>query len=106
MASRLVRCRRPERSGRRRPLPEACGRMLPMASGPERMTEAMRSLEAAFLIGVEGVTEVWLVRHADGYGGMSEGAGPQLSPLGRNQAVRLANRIRRLNLAATYSSPS
>src|SRR5258708_5839864 len=79
--------------------------MLPMASGPERMTEAMRSLEAAFLIGVEGVTEVWLVRHADCYEGMSEGADPQLSPLGRKQAELLANRVRRLHVAAIYSSP-
>src|SRR5216683_4917143 len=79
--------------------------MLPMASSPERMTEAMRSLEAAFLIGVEGVTEVWLVRHADCYEGMSEGADPQLSPLGRKQAELLANRVRRINVAAIYSSP-
>ncbi len=93
-----------------------------MASGPERMTEAMRSLEAAFLIGVEGVTEVWLVRHADCYEGMSEGADPHLSPLGRTQADLLANRVRRLKkaprtrrlrrefagapgVAAIYSSP-
>jgi len=93
-----------------------------MAPGPERMTEAMRSLEAAFLIGVEGVTEVWLVRHADCYEGMSEGADPELSPLGRKQAELLANRVRRLNkaprtrrlrrefagapgVAAIYSSP-
>ncbi len=83
--------------------------MLLMASGPERMTEAMRSLEAAFLIGVEGVTEVWLVRHADCYEGMSEGADPQLSPLGRKQAELLANRVHRLKrapgVAAIYSSP-
>jgi probable phosphoglycerate mutase len=76
-----------------------------MASGPGRMTEAMRSLEAAFLIGVEGVTEVWLVRHADCYEGMSEGADPPLSPLGRQQAELLAKRVRRLNVAAIYSSP-
>jgi probable phosphoglycerate mutase len=86
------------------------------------MTEAMRSLEAAFLIGVEGVTEVWLVRHADCYEGMSEGADPQLSPLGRKQADLLANRVHRLKkaprtrrlrrefagapgVAAIYSSP-
>jgi len=82
----------------------------------------MRSLEAAFLIGVEGVTEVWLVRHADCYEGMSEGADPHLSPLGRTQADLLANRVRRLKkaprtrrlrrefagapgVAAIYSSP-
>ena len=76
-----------------------------MASSPERMTEAMRSLETAFLIGVEGVTEVWLVRHADCYEGMSEGADPQLSALGRKQAELLAQRVRKLQPTATYCSP-
>src|SRR5216684_835326 len=37
--------------------------------------------------------------------GMSEGADPQLSPLGRKQAELLANRVRRINVAAIYSSP-
>jgi hypothetical protein len=41
--------------------------MLAVAAGAERMTQAMRSLEAAFLIGVEGVTVIWLVRHGDCY---------------------------------------
>jgi broad specificity phosphatase PhoE len=76
-----------------------------MTSSPERMTEAMRSLEASFLIGVDGVTEVWLVRHADCYEGMSERADPQLSALGRKQAEALATRVRRIRPAAIYSSP-
>ena len=76
-----------------------------MASGPERMTEAMRSLEASFLIGVKDVTEVWLVRHADCYQGMSERADPPLSGLGRKQAELLAKRVRNLKPAALYSSP-
>jgi 2,3-bisphosphoglycerate-dependent phosphoglycerate mutase len=76
-----------------------------MASSPERMTEAMRSLEASFLIGVDGVTEVWLVRHADCYEGMSERADPQLSALGRKQAELLAKRVRRLKPGAVYCSP-
>src|SRR4029077_4790124 len=79
--------------------------MLPMASSPERMTEAMRSLAASFLIGVEGVTEVWLVRHADCYEGMSERADPQLSALGRKPAELLANRVRNLAPAPVYCSP-
>jgi broad specificity phosphatase PhoE len=70
------------------------------------MTQAMRSLEAAFLVGVEGVTEIWLVRHADCYEGMTDGPDPALSPTGRRQAERLARRIRRLEPAAVYSSPS
>jgi 2,3-bisphosphoglycerate-dependent phosphoglycerate mutase len=79
--------------------------MLAVAAGAERMTQAMRSLEALFLIGVEGVTEIWLVRHGDCYEGMADGGDPPLSPLGREQAARLANRVRRLNPAAVYSSP-
>jgi probable phosphoglycerate mutase len=77
-----------------------------MAAGPERLTEAMRSLEAVFLIGVEGVTEIWLVRHADCYQDMSEGADPPLSLLGRKQAKLLAARVRELDRrpAAVYSS--
>jgi hypothetical protein len=46
--------------------------MLPVTAGSEHLTRAMRALEAAFLIGVEGVTEVWLVRHGDCYDGMAE----------------------------------
>jgi 2,3-bisphosphoglycerate-dependent phosphoglycerate mutase len=79
--------------------------MLAVAAGAERMTQVMRSLEAAFLIGVEGVTEIWLVRHGDCYEGMAEGADPPLSPLGRRQAERLAERVRRVGATAVYSSP-
>lgn len=79
--------------------------MLAVAAGAERMTQAMRSLEAAFLIGVEGVTEIWLVRHGDCYEAMAEGADPPLSPLGRRQAERLAKRVRRVGADAVYSSP-
>lgn len=79
--------------------------MLTMAPSPERMTSAMRSLEAAFLIGVEGVTEIWLVRHADCYENMSDEADPPLSPLGRRQAELLAKRVERLKPLAVYSSP-
>ena len=76
-----------------------------MAAGAERMTQAMRSLEAAFLIGVDGTTEIWLVRHADVYQGMTEGGDPPLSPLGRKQADLLAQRMRKVRPAAVYSSP-
>ncbi len=76
-----------------------------MAPGPERMTLAMRSLEASFLIGVEGVTEIWLVRHGDCYEGMTDGADPPLSALGRKQAELLGKRIGKLKHEAVYSSP-
>jgi probable phosphoglycerate mutase len=69
------------------------------------MTLAMRSLEASFLIGVEGVTEIWLVRHADCYEDMSDGADPPLSALGRKQAELLGKRIGKLKHEAVYSSP-
>src|SRR5204863_265109 len=35
----------------------------------EDVTSAMRALRRAYLIGVEGVTEIWPVRHADVYHG-------------------------------------
>ena len=76
-----------------------------MAGGSEHLTSAMRSLEAAYLIGVEGVTEIWLVRHADCYEDMADGADPPLSPLGRKQAELLGRRVRKLKTAAVYSSP-
>ena len=79
--------------------------MLAVAAGSEQLTRAMRSLEAAFLIGVEGVTEIWLIRHADCYQDLSEVDDPPLSALGRQQAARLAERVHRLNPAAVYSSP-
>src|ERR1700680_5003290 len=79
--------------------------MLAVAAGAERMTQAMRSLEAAFLVGVEGVTVIWLIRHGDCYEGMAEGSDPPLSPLGRKQAERLAQRVRRLGPVVIYSSP-
>lgn len=79
--------------------------MLAVAANPGLMTQAMRSLEAAFLIGVEGVTEIWLIRHADSYQGMAEAEDPPLSTLGRDQARRLADRVRKINPRAVYSSP-
>jgi probable phosphoglycerate mutase len=79
--------------------------MLAVAARSEQIRRGMRSLEAAFLIGVEGVTEIWLVRHADCYQDMVETEDPPLSALGRGQAQRLAARIRRVETAAVYSSP-
>jgi probable phosphoglycerate mutase len=79
--------------------------MLAVAAGSEQLTRAMRALEAAFLIGVEGVTEVWLVRHADCYRDLVDTADPPLSALGQNQATRLAERVQRMQPTAVYSSP-
>ena len=66
----------------------------------------MKMLEAAFLRGLEGVTEIWLVRHGDCYEGMSDGPDPALSPTGHRQAERLAHRLEHLRPAAVYSSPA
>jgi len=66
---------------------------------------AIRSLQQAYLIGVEGVTEVWLVRHADVYDQGEVVSDPPLSPLGRKQVKRLAQRLKSVNVDAVYSSP-
>src|SRR2546423_9851648 len=79
--------------------------MLAVAAGSEHLMRAMRSLEALFLIGVEGVTEIWLVRHADCYRDMTQGDDPPPSALGRDQAQRLAQRVNHAKPAAGYSSP-
>lgn len=68
--------------------------------------KALRSLEEAYLIGVEGVTEVWLVRHADVYDTLEDVEDPGLTARGREQAKRLAERLRRIEFAAVYSSPT
>lgn len=79
--------------------------MLAMEGGSHQLTRAMQSLESIFLIGVEGATEVLLVRHADCYRDMTDAVDPPLSALGREQAQRLARRIAKLEPAAVYSSP-
>jgi 2,3-bisphosphoglycerate-dependent phosphoglycerate mutase len=79
--------------------------MLAVATGSEHVTRAMLALEAAFLIGVEGATEIWLVRHGDCYRDMEDVDDPPLSSLGREQTQRLATRLRHVEPAAVYSSP-
>jgi len=76
---------------------------------PEAMATAMRSIEAAFLVDaggatVPGATEVWLIRHGDSYDSIT-GEDPPLSPRGRDQAARLAARLRRIRIDAVYASP-
>ncbi len=67
------------------------------------MLQAVRNLEGAFLVGVEGVTEVWLVRHADAYTYGVDEPDPALSEVGQEQAARLARRIKG---GPVYSSPA
>jgi len=78
----------------------------PPADSAEEVIGAMRSLEHAYLLGVEAVTEVWLVRHADVYDGLADVHDPPLSARGRDQAKRLARRVRSLPVAAVYASPA
>jgi probable phosphoglycerate mutase len=72
---------------------------------PQAMATAMRSMEAAFLVGVPGATEVWLIRHGDCYEDISVEHDPPLSDMGREQARRLGARLGRLPYDAVYSSP-
>lgn len=63
----------------------------------ELLRRAQAALERRHLIGVPDGAEVWLVRHADAYQGLSSIGGgrldPPLSPLGRRQARALADRL-------------
>jgi broad specificity phosphatase PhoE len=79
------------------------------ASGPDpaaELTRIMRRVEQAFLIGVPATTEVWLIRHGDCYQDLAEVGDPPLSPLGREQARRVGERVRATGVAAVYSSDS
>jgi probable phosphoglycerate mutase len=73
---------------------------------PSELSAALRSIEAAFLIGVEGTTEVWLVRHADCYDDLRDDVDPSLSARGRQQAERLSERLGRVEYTAVYASPA
>jgi broad specificity phosphatase PhoE len=82
---------------------------VPEPDSPDAATEVtriMRRVEQAFLFGVPGTTEVWLIRHGDCYQDMAETADPALSPLGLEQASRVAERVQQTGVAAVYSSDS
>lgn len=68
----------------------------------------IRDLDDRYLVGVPGVREVWLIRHADAYLGLqslAEGTiDPPLSARGVEQAGRLAARLRGVPLHAVWAS--
>ncbi|HEY8762045.1 MAG TPA: histidine phosphatase family protein [Candidatus Dormibacteraeota bacterium] len=78
----------------------------PAAEAAVEVTRIMRRVEQAFLFGVPGTTEVWLIRHGDCYQEMTDAGDPPLSPLGREQARRIGERVRQTGVAAVYSSDS
>ena len=82
-----------------------------MSEPPDRSAAFLRMLEQLHerhLVGVEGVKELWLVRHADAYTGMERMAegllDPPLTPLGREQAARLGQRLAYVPLDAVWAS--
>lgn len=70
-----------------------------------RMLEEMHERN---LVGVEGVREVWLVRHGDAYTemeGLGEGVlDPPLTRLGREQSARLSRRLAEVPIDAIWAS--
>ncbi len=66
---------------------------------------ALGALERAYLIGVDDVAEVWLIRHADVYEAMADVPDPPLSRRGHTEAKRLADRLHGLRIGAVYASP-
>lgn len=78
----------------------------PIPDPAAEVTRIMRRVEQAFLFGVPGTTEAWLIRHGDCYQDMAEAGDPSLSSLGREQARRVGERVRQAGISAVYSSDS
>ena len=70
--------------------------------------DALAALNRHYLVGVPEAREVWLVRHADAYAGLERLADgridPPLSPVGRAQAARLAERLLPVPVDAVWCS--
>ena len=90
---------------------------MPEADVRASFLQALGRLHERFLVDVPGVTEVWLVRHGDAYGELGapddpvEGAptqtgriDPPLSPRGREQAMRLGQRLAASGVTRVWSS--
>src|SRR5437879_7534324 len=70
--------------------------------------EALARLHERFLVGVEDVTEVWLIRHGDAYAELvsldDANIDPPLSPKGRHEAELLGRRLEASGVTAFWSS--
>lgn len=70
--------------------------------------QLIEELHARHLVGVPGVREVWLIRHADAYVGLEAldpgVIDPPLSQVGLEQAQRLGERLARVALDQVWSS--
>lgn len=64
----------------------------------------MRRIEEVFLHGVEGICEIWLIRHGDCYTDLVDPVDPPLSELGRRQAALMAERVRAAGIGSVYAS--
>lgn len=73
-----------------------------------KFLDALAKLHERFLVGVEGVTEVWLVRHGDAYGELvsldDSNIDPPLSPRGREEAALLGERLAASGVTGVWSS--
>ena len=78
------------------------------AGGRSKFLAALDQLHQRFLVGVEGVTEVWLVRHGDAYAELvsldDANIDPPLSPKGRDEAARLGQRLKASGVTHVWSS--
>jgi probable phosphoglycerate mutase len=73
-----------------------------------KFLDALEKLHERFLVGVDGVTEVWLVRHGDAYGELTSlddsNIDPPLSPRGRDEAALLGQRLAASGVSAVWCS--
>lgn len=70
--------------------------------------ERLDQMHERFLVGVEGVREVYLIRHGDAYTDVANfgerGLDPPLSAPGRHQADRLGRRLAEAGISALWAS--
>jgi probable phosphoglycerate mutase len=73
-----------------------------------KFLRALDRLHDRFLVGVDGVAEVWLIRHGDAYAELvsldDSNIDPPLSEIGRTEASKLARRLKSAGISAVWSS--